>query len=258
MELDEFSRIMKERGWVVLKALVPGNLVARMAADIQTSYERCRAIQEKNGIHEITEYTVHHLLGQEASFLEYLQGHYVDAYLGRHFNGPFILNSFGGAINTRDSRNYAHRIHRDVRSYTRDYPLIVNTLVMLDDFTVANGATYVLSGSHHMEEKPDEDYFYKYAEQVLGPAGSVLIFDSNVWHAAADNITDSARRSVTPMYSRPFIKQQFDYPRALGEVAGGNLSEAMRQVIGFNSRTPATLDEWYQPPEKRMYRPGQG
>jgi hypothetical protein len=249
---------MKERGWVMLDSLVPQNLVARMAHDIEKAYIRCRAIQERNGISDITEYTVHHLLGQEDSFLEYLEGQYIDAYLRHHFSGPFILNSFGGAINMKSSRNYAHRIHRDVRTFTKDYPLIVNTLVMLDAFTKQNGATYLLNGSHHLEEKPDEDYFYTHAEQVLGPAGGVLIFDSNVWHAAADNVTDAPRRSVTPMYSRPYIKQQFDYPRALGESVSSRFSDAMRQVIGYNSRVPASLDEWYQPPEKRMYKPGQG
>jgi ectoine hydroxylase-related dioxygenase (phytanoyl-CoA dioxygenase family) len=129
---------------------------------------------------------------------------------------------------------------------------------MLDDFTLENGATYVLSGSHHLEEKPSDEYFRAHAEQVVGSAGNVLIFDSNVWHAAADNLTDAPRRSVTPMYCRPYIKQQFDYPRMLGEDVGRQLSEPIRQVIGYNARVPASLDEWYQPPEKRMYKPGQG
>ena len=258
MDLKQFDRIMKERGWVVLEGLLPTDLVGRMACDIELAYKRCRAIQARNNISDITEYTVHHLVGQESSFLDYLEGQYVDAYLRQHFSGPFILNSFGGAINMKGSRNYAHGIHRDVRTFTREYPLIINTLVMLDQFTEDNGATYLLSGSHHLEEKPDDEYFFTHAEQALGPAGSVLLFDSNVWHAAADNLTDAPRRSVTPMYCRPYIKQQFDYPRALGEDVGHRLSEPMRQVIGYNARVPASLDEWYQPPEKRMYKPGQG
>lgn len=258
MDLKKFDRIMKERGWVVIERLVPQDLVGRMARDIQMAYLRCRSIQERNGISDITEYTVHHLVGQEPSFLKYLEGQYVDTYLHQYFSGPFILNSFGGAINMKGSRNYAHSIHRDVRTFTRDYPLLVNTLVMLDDFTQANGATHVLSGSHHLEEKPSDEYFYAHAEQVLGSAGGVLIFDSNVWHAAADNLTDTPRRSVTPMYCRPYIKQQFDYPRALGEDVGRQFAEPIRQVIGYNARVPASLDEWYQPPERRMYKPGQG
>jgi hypothetical protein len=29
-------------------------------------------------------------------------------------------------------------------------------------------------------------------------------------------------------------------------------------MLGYNARVPATLEEWYQPPERRMYKPGQG
>jgi len=39
-------------------------------------------------------------------------------------------------------------------------------------------------------------------------------------------------------------------------VAG--LPEPLRQVLGYHARTPASLEEWYQPPEGRFYRPGQG
>jgi ectoine hydroxylase-related dioxygenase (phytanoyl-CoA dioxygenase family) len=36
---------------------------------------------------------------------------------------------------------------------------MVNMLVMLDDFTVENGATYVLTGSHHAPERPQDEFF---------------------------------------------------------------------------------------------------
>lgn len=84
------------------------------------------------------------------------------------------------------------------------------------------------------------------------------MFNSNVWHAGGSNTTEHLRRSVTPMFSKPFMKQQFDYPRALGYDRGPAFSEQLRQVIGYNARVPATLDEWYQPPAKRMYHSNQG
>ncbi|EEF21764.1 conserved hypothetical protein [Ricinus communis] len=87
---------------------------------------------------------------------------------------------------------------------------------MLDDFTPHNGSTWMLSGSHKYAEKPSDDYFKQHAEQAIGPAGSILLFNSNVWHAGGNNETDLQRRSVTPMFSKPFMKQQFDYPRAMG------------------------------------------
>jgi ectoine hydroxylase-related dioxygenase (phytanoyl-CoA dioxygenase family) len=198
-------------------------------------------------------------VGQRPSFLEYIDAsEALDPYFEAYFGGRYILNSFGGAINTAGRTSYAHRIHRDIRSYSGDMPLLLNTLVMLDAFTPENGATWMLGGSHKQPEKPGDDDFYARAEQAVGPAGSVLVFNSNVWHAGGNNTTDRSRRSVTPMYCRPFIKQQFDYPRGVGYEAGPTLTPHTRQVLGYNARVPATLDEWYQPPERRMYRGDQG
>jgi ectoine hydroxylase-related dioxygenase (phytanoyl-CoA dioxygenase family) len=259
LTLEAFNRQMAERGWVVFEGAVGSDLVSRMADDLEAAWDVCRAIQVKNGVATDADRTVHHLIGVKPSFLEYLDDSEVlDAYLEAYFGGRYILNSFGGAINTRGRSSYAQRIHRDIRSYSGDMPLLLNTLVMLDAFQPENGATYMLSGSHRAAEKPSEEDFYAGAERAVGPVGSVLIFNSNVWHAGGDNKTDQTRRSVTPMYSRPFIKPQFDYPRVLGYDAGPSLTPYTRQVVGYNARVPANLDEWYQPPERRMYRGDQG
>jgi len=261
MSFTEFDQQMDEKGWVIFDRVVDQNLVSRMQDDIHKAYDICRSFQVKNGISDITEYTVHHLIGIPEvadSYLEFLEKLPITEYINRHFGGNFILNSFGGAINTAYSRSYAHNIHRDIRSYSGDIPLILNTLVMLDDFTAENGATFLMPGSHKKAEKPSKEEFYAVAQQATGKSGSILMFNSNVWHAGGDNNTDKTRRSVTPMYCRPFMKQQYDYPRALGYDNGGKFSDHLRQIIGYNSRVPATLDEWYQPPETRMYKPGQG
>jgi ectoine hydroxylase-related dioxygenase (phytanoyl-CoA dioxygenase family) len=60
------------------------------------------------------------------------------------------------------------------------------------------------------------------------------------------------------MFSRPLVKPQFDHPRAIGYDRMDSLTPLQCQVLGYYSRIPATLEEWYQPPQRRMYRPGQG
>jgi hypothetical protein len=259
LSLDDFNRQMATRGWVVFDAAVGPELLARMTADLEAAWDVCRAIQVRNGVANDADRTVHHLIGIKPSFLDYVdESEALDPYFEAYFGGKYILNSFGGAINTRGRTSYAQRIHRDIRSYSGEMPLLLNTLVMLDAFTPENGATFMLGGSHLAAEKPSEEDFYARAGRAVGPAGSVLVFNSNVWHAGGDNTTDHTRRSVTPMYARPFIKQQFDYPRVVGYDAGPSLKPYARQVIGFNARVPANLDEWYQPPENRMYRGDQG
>lgn len=259
LDLPTFADQMAERGWVVFEAAVEPALVTRMRDDLDAAWDICRAIQVKNGVAADADRTVHHLVGLKPSFLDYIDASAPMApYLEHYFQGRCILNSFGGAINTRGHTSYAQRIHRDIRSYSGDMPLLLNTLVMLDDFTTDNGATYMLTGSHKRAEKPDDAAFYAAAERTVGPAGSVLVFNSNVWHAGGDNTTDRARRSVTPMYCKPFIKQQYDYPRAVGYDRGDELAPHTRQILGYNARVPASLDEWYQPPEHRMYKGDQG
>jgi hypothetical protein len=259
MNRDCYRTEMRERGWVVLTEAIDASLVQRMLQDLERSWDVCREVQVRNGVAVDADLTVHHLVGQGPSYLEFIDDmEPLVPYLEDYFQGRFILNSFGGAINTRGRTSYAQRVHRDIRSFSGDMPLLLNTLVMLDDFTTDNGATYMMSGSHKAAEKPDNDTFAKEAEQALGPAGSILIFNSNVWHAGGSNQTDRPRRSVTPMYCKPFIKQQFDYPRALGYKAADSLLPHTRQILGYNARVPATLDEWYQPPERRMYRNDQG
>lgn len=259
LSMDRYVESMRDRGWVVLEHAIDATLVKRMLEDLDRAWDTCREVMTRNGIIADAELTVHHLIGQGPSFLDFIdEMEPLMPYLEHYFQGRFILNSFGGAINTRGRTSYAQRVHRDIRSFSGDMPLLLNTLVMLDDFTPDNGATYMLTGSHKAGDKPNDDYFYKTAERALGPSGSILIFNSNLWHSGGDNKTDRPRRSVTPMFCKPFMKQQFDYPRAVGYDQVDQLLPHTRQVLGYNARVPATLDEWYQPRERRMYRPDQG
>ncbi len=258
MSIDEFDSLMEKRGWVIFEAVVAKPLIERMIEDIHKAYKICRDVQVKNGIAAQTEFTVHHLIGLGDSFLEYLEVMPIKPHIERYFGGKYILNSFGGAINSAHSRSYAQDIHRDIRSFSGAMPVLLNTLVMFDDFTEQNGSTYLLPGGHKLADKPGKGVFYSKAERALGPAGSILMFNSNLWHAGGDNCTDKPRRSVTPMFCKPWVKPQFDYPRALGYDSPEKFSSELRQILGYNARIPATLDEWYQPSAKRMYKSDQG
>ena len=228
---------------------------------LSRSYDLCRKIQIKNGIDAVTDGTVHHLIAShEMVYIKVIdkicQSEMFD-FIKDYFNGNFILNSYGGFLNLPGKPSYATNVHRDIRFFSGDFPLMLNLLIMLDDFTLENGATYLLAGSHKKDEKPTEKEFYDNSHRALGKKGDILFFNSNLWHAAGINKTDQERRAITITLTKPFMKQQLDYPRAVGYDKLEKMSSQLQQVIGFFSRTPSTLDEWYQKPENRFYRPGQ-
>lgn len=258
ISLEEFDRQMKAKGWCLFEDVVDELLVKDLITDLELAYEIRRPIQIKNGVDADTEGTAHHLLADGKSFIELLRRAYLDEYIKSFFGGNYILNAFGGNLNLRNQFTYASVVHRDVRTYTQEIRLLLNIIVMLDDFVAENGATYLLSASHLKKGKPTDEEFFSRAARCTAKSGSIVLWDSNVWHAAGENRTNLPRRSLSLIYSRPFVKQQFDYPRSVGYENANSFPETFRQIVGFNARVPASLEEWYQPPEKRFYKRDQG
>lgn len=249
---------MECNGYAIFPDVVPLNLISSMKNDLQYHIDFSRKIQEKNKIDISLQGGAHHILWKGDSFTDFLDFPLFDDYIEKYFDGKYIINGFGGLDNNFADIEYKHGIgfHRDVRSFSMEYKLMLNMLVMLDDFSIENGATKIIPGSHRLREKPSDQYIEENYVQATGREGSVLLFNSNLWHAAAKNTTNKPRRALTLTFTRPFFKQQMDYPRLLGE--GFPKSERIRQILGYNSRTPSDHDQWYQPPENRFYKPGQG
>ena len=83
----------------------------------------------------------------------------------------------------------------------------LTTLWMLSPFTLQNGGTLVVPGSHRIANNPTGDMGidaqapYPTEVHATGPAGSVLVLDSRIWHATAANATEEPRISVVVRYA---------------------------------------------------------
>jgi hypothetical protein len=257
VDSQEFLYLMRTRGWVLVPDVIEPKLLDRLGPDLEKAVERCRAVQKQNGLNVDMSGAAHHIFGTGDSLDDFVRQRYcvelIEAYLG----GRAILNSYGGVINHQESSAYFKLPHRDVRTFANGYPLMLTALCMLDDFTVENGATYVLTASHKIEDQPTEKVFYEYAERLIGKRGSIALFDSAIWHAAGTNTTPRNRRCITLTFTRPFFKPQLDYTRHICAEMRENMGEGMRQLMGFNSRVPTSLEEWYQPREKRFFQADQ-
>jgi hypothetical protein len=257
-DLEVFDEIMGRYGWIVYEDAVKPDFLEEILNSLVKAYPVRREIQLSNGIGDNMSGTLHHLVEKELFTIPFLQHQYCAEQIKHFLKGNYILNSLGAVINTKDSGRYVQNIHRDIRSYTGDYKVMIQLMVILDDFTLENGATYFLSGSHKNEARPDNDFFFKNADRAVVKKGSIIAFDSNLWHATGKNLTDKPRRTLTMAFTRPFFKPQLDYPRFLGYDWGDSLDNNLRQVLGYKSRIPQNLNEYYQPVENRMYQPDQG
>ena len=259
-EQKEFCDKLKNDGWFIAEGFIQNqNFINDAKKSLRECSAECALVREKNNVVENNYGTTHHLIGQRPIFLEILKGlteefnHLFEDF----FSGKYILNALGGNFLDKGTKSYASEIHRDVRTFSMDLNLMINTLVMFDDFTEENGATFLLSKSHKMPEKPSKEEFYQQSSRAVAKKGSVIFWHSNLWHAAGENKTNNERTSITPMFTKPFMKPQFDYIKAVGLKNVEQMDDNLKQVLGYFSRIPSTLEEWYQPKETRFYRPNQ-
>lgn len=150
--------------------------------------------------------------------------------------------------------NYSARIHTDSPRIIPGYVTNMGATILLDDFTEENGATWFLPGSQERADMPGDEEFYGGARRVIAPAGSVFFFNARLWHAGGQNRTPHWRHALTINMCRSYMKQRIDIPRALAGMDLDGVSDQVKQKLGFFSQPPASLEEYYLPPERRSYR----
>lgn len=148
--------------------------------------------------------------------------------------------------------------HQDFPRVLNGYLASINIMFAIDDFSTHTGATFVVPGTHQMMTPPTDDYLKANAVPVQCPAGSMVVFDSTLWHAAGDNTSGHDRLAINHQFTRSFIKQQIDYVRALGDQVVLAQRPRTQQLLGWYTRVVTSLDEYYRPESERLYRKGQG
>lgn len=257
--IKTFSCEIEERGWSVFPEMLAADQVAALRADCLKWVDTCRDLQIAAGINANGDGTAHHSVGAGDSIDAFVDAHLFHDYMAAFFHDqPYIMHACNPVGGFPQASTYVHRIHKDVATFIPNYRLRINMLVMLDDFTLANGATQVLAGSHHKAAKPSEQEFDAQYESIVGKAGSVVLFNSYLWHRGGLNTTTQNRVALTLSFGPAFIKPQMDYARLIGEERSAQMSPLTRQVLGYNSRVPVSLKEWYRPRETRLYHADQG
>jgi ectoine hydroxylase-related dioxygenase (phytanoyl-CoA dioxygenase family) len=172
-----------------------------------------------------------------------------------HLQNGFILPSFTAA----DQRQcFQNSYHQDFPRTLNGYVASVNALFAIDEFTRANGATWVLPGTHQQAARPAGENSEAPALALECPAGSMIVFDSTLWHAAGHNTSGRDRLAINHQFTRSWIKQQIDYVRALGDDVVSARAPRTQQLLGWYTRVVTSLDEYYRPTEQRLYRKSQG
>jgi len=243
--LDEVVEQIIHLGYAVLDA---GFAPAQVTA-ISNEFDRVhQSYIAKYGLEKLKEGNEHNTIrGMVAQGSELLLNLAMNtnlmAVLKRLIPGKFILNRQNGIINPPQAGYNQGAWHRDIpyQHYVSSRPLAINALYCVDDFTLANGATYVLPATHLREPFPSRQYIERHAVQAEVKAGHFIVLDCMIYHSGGFNSTNKSRRAINHVYNIPFFKQQINIPNSMPDV---NLSSEARELLGFTYTEPQSVDAY--------------
>lgn len=232
-------------------AVVDSGLLPDQKKAIADAFEEVRAEREQiyglEILRAIDEHnTIRAPLASHKLFADLAHNPRILSICERIFGEAFVLNQQNGVINPPKARYNQGAYHRDLpyQHFVSSRPLAINALYTIDRFTLENGATKVVPGSHKVEAFPSDEAIRLLQRDVEAPAGSFIILDCMTFHSGGANRSDATRRAVNHVYTLPFIKQQINLQTLLGTRAAE--VEQRARLFDIDNGPAADVDDWYK------------
>ncbi|MEM7293875.1 MAG: phytanoyl-CoA dioxygenase family protein, partial [Pseudomonadota bacterium] len=130
----------------------------------------------------------------------------------------------------------AQMLHRDDGFYPIRIPGVefqFSAMWALDDFTIENGATRVVPGSHGQE--PEPEYSQDDTVGAVMPAGSLLLYLGTTVHGGGANRSEKPRSGLINTYSLGWLRQEENHYLAIPREIADSYPENVRRLMGYQA-----------------------
>ncbi|MBN9041555.1 MAG: phytanoyl-CoA dioxygenase [Rhizobiales bacterium 62-47] len=111
-------------------------------------------------------------------------------------------------------------------------PITINAIWALSDFTATNGATRIVPGSHAYDHAPEYGKHYD-TQMATMPAGSVMLFDSALWHGGGANDSDARRFAFSCAYCWGWMRQQENLQLGIPQETARRFPRRLQELCGY-------------------------
>lgn len=225
---------LRRDGAVVITAQASTDIVERVAAELRSHFdsEGHYAENDFNGYNTLR---VSAILAKSRTAAELIGDQsllkIVDEILLQFCDAYQIGSTTGIEIFPSES---AQELHRDDSIYPMRIQGVewqLSIMWALNDFTVENGATQVVPGSHrwHSERTATSDEIL----QMDMPAGSALIYLGTTLHGGGENRSDHPRMGLVNTYSLGWLRQEVNQYLTIPRDVIESYPEHIQRVMGF-------------------------
>ena len=226
METGHIVRQIKMNGFSVIDGVIPENKVDGVREEVvrlQKEHDaefRARQAATRSRGHRIGAEGVG-VLKQAINYTQTFAPYLADDRIiqtAEAFFGSYVRISCTDAVvnHPGNERGYWHADwpynQTNASHVLAPYPdtmMHLSSIWMLTEFSAENGGTLLVPGSHRSSDNPskgdlpdiDRDAPYPTETHAVGAPGSVLLYDSRLWHSVAPNLSDVARVALIVRYA---------------------------------------------------------
>lgn len=257
-ELERHLENLEILGYSVMEGVLPRNKAAEVEERLGQLWKKQEEEFGKERLLQLGEHGTHRgLLIEDEIFVDMVIEPKVLEVIHALVGQTAILNLQNASAAFPHVKHFQSAFHRDfAKDFVATKPLSVNAFWCISEFTADNGATEVVPYTHRVPTLPSSKFIASNSRQVIAPAGAVIFWDSLLLHKAGHNRTEKTRFGINHMYTRPFLKQQVDFPVFLKDRV--DIESKLGQILGFWTIPPKSIKEFRVDKEKRTYRGGQG
>ena len=241
-EVDFHFENFNRKGFTIFDKMIDNHQVEKLCEDLKFIYNE-QNTSFNHGLEIIKEENIaRSLLNYSSSFLEFAIDTRLLSFMSLLLGEYFIIHLQNGVINKPSKKHHQASWHRDIpyQNLTTSKPLAVSAFLCLDDFTKNNGGTVLLPYSQKFDNFPSDKFIKENELQIQASKGSIIIFDSMLFHRSGFNNSKYDRRGVNTVYSRPFVKQQIEFTLQYPI----KLNDSLCRILGFDSRTAENVNDF--------------
>lgn len=243
-DLEYHIENIRIKGYSIQSNLIDNETCDLFAKKLETIYSNQEIDFGKDNLAKINELDICRMPFMfDNSFTQFFMNPLVLELTSKLIGENIQLHLQNGIINRPKNEHHQTSWHRDLpyQDWVISKPLAFNAFYCLSDFTETNGATFILPFSHNLDYFPSEKYVLENAVQLIAKKGSVIFFNSMVFHKAGINYSDQTRYGLNNMFVVPILKQQIMTSRSIKE---SDFSEEVVNILGHRFDVPESVTEF--------------
>jgi ectoine hydroxylase-related dioxygenase (phytanoyl-CoA dioxygenase family) len=225
---------IRDDGYTVIEEAASAALVAGLKEAVERIEREHALAMAKTSFEGFKTLRVNNLLTYDDMFWEVPLHENVLPVVERVLDKECLLSSFCSLV--LGPGQEAQPIHEDTQliPLPRPHiPITVNAIWALSDFRHDNGATRIIPGSHKFPTSPEYGKEYD-AVCATMPAGSVLLFDSALWHGGGANVSDARRFAFSCAYCWGWMRQQENLQLGIPQETARRFPRRLQELCGYS------------------------